>query len=171
MTFLSATAHATSTPTGLSLPLTGGFTLRVDILSDWLVRTAIVPEGGLTVDRTWMIAPDGVLLKLRLAPMLALATPPPVWLANRPAVAGGGGVPTAARRGGSGRPGRGSGRSRRAGRPRSPTRRSRGSVPRAASPRGAADGCRRDPNTLSHPCSGHRHDQPQARDSARFHTA
>jgi alpha-glucosidase len=59
MTFLSATAPAASTPTGLTLPLTGGFTLRIDILSAWLLRVAIVPDEGLAVDRTWMIAPDG----------------------------------------------------------------------------------------------------------------
>ncbi|MDP3897309.1 MAG: glycoside hydrolase family 31 protein [Mesorhizobium sp.] len=59
MTFLSATGPASATATGLTLPLSAGFTLRVDILSDWLTRTAIVPEGGLAVDRTWMVAPGG----------------------------------------------------------------------------------------------------------------
>jgi alpha-glucosidase len=59
MTFLSASAPAAATATGVTIPLTGGFTLRVDILNDWLVRTAIIPDGGLAVDRTWMIAPEG----------------------------------------------------------------------------------------------------------------
>ena len=59
MTFLSASGPATATPTGLTLPLTGGFALRVDILSGWLTRVAVIPDGGLAVDRTWMIAPEG----------------------------------------------------------------------------------------------------------------
>jgi alpha-glucosidase len=59
MTFLSATAPAALTPDGLTLPLTGGFTLRIDFLADWLARVAIVPGEGFAVDRTWMIAPDG----------------------------------------------------------------------------------------------------------------
>ncbi len=59
MTFLATTAPLTGTETGVSAPLAGGFILHVDILSDWLVRVAVVPEGGLAVDRTWMVAPDG----------------------------------------------------------------------------------------------------------------
>lgn len=59
MTFLTAAAPAAETGAGATMPLSGGFTLHVDILSDWLVRVAVVPDGGLGVDRTWMIAPDG----------------------------------------------------------------------------------------------------------------
>lgn len=47
------------TASGLSARLSEGFALRVDILEDWLVRVAIVPDEGLAVARTWMIAPDG----------------------------------------------------------------------------------------------------------------
>lgn len=59
MTFLSLTSSPQATSTGLSAPLTGGFSLRLDILESWLVRIALVPEEGLGVDRTWMIAPEG----------------------------------------------------------------------------------------------------------------
>ncbi|MGB6119216.1 MAG: glycoside hydrolase family 31 protein, partial [Mesorhizobium sp.] len=59
MTFLAASGKATRTATGLSLPLSGDFSLRIDILSEWLARVAVVPAGGLAVDRSWMIAPDG----------------------------------------------------------------------------------------------------------------
>lgn len=46
-------------PSGLTARLTEGFGLRVDLLEDWLVRIAVVPDEGLGVDRTWMIAPEG----------------------------------------------------------------------------------------------------------------
>ena len=59
MTFLASNAPVSATAAGAAVPLSGGFTLHVDILSDWLVRVAVVPDGGLAVDRTWMIAPDG----------------------------------------------------------------------------------------------------------------
>jgi alpha-glucosidase len=59
MTFLSASGQTAQTPTGSRLALSAGFTLHLDILESWLVRVAIVPGGGLTVDRTWMIAPEG----------------------------------------------------------------------------------------------------------------
>jgi alpha-glucosidase len=59
VTFLSSTAPLSSTPTGAVMPLSRGFTLRLDVLADWLVRVAIVPAEGFSVDRTWMIAPDG----------------------------------------------------------------------------------------------------------------
>lgn len=59
MTFLSAAAASSlsPTPTGAALPLSSGFTLRIDMLESWLLRIAVVPDGGLAVDRTWMIAP------------------------------------------------------------------------------------------------------------------
>jgi alpha-glucosidase len=59
MSFLAATAPLSATPTGATAPLSAGFTLQVDVLADWLVRIAVVPENGFAVDRTWMIAPDG----------------------------------------------------------------------------------------------------------------
>lgn len=59
MTILSACGDARPTPNGLEIPLTEGFSLRLDILEDWLVRVAILPEAGLAVDRTWVVAPDG----------------------------------------------------------------------------------------------------------------
>lgn len=59
MTFLVSTAPLSSTPTGATMPLSRGFSLRLDVLADWLVRVAIVPTEGFSVDRTWMIAPDG----------------------------------------------------------------------------------------------------------------
>lgn len=59
MTFLVAAGLLTATPSGAAMPLSAGFDLRIDILSDWLVRIAIVPMDGLAIDRTWMIAPEG----------------------------------------------------------------------------------------------------------------
>lgn len=59
MTFLALASPLCTGPTGLSAPLTGGFALRVEALSDWLLRIAVTPETGLAVDRTWMIAPEG----------------------------------------------------------------------------------------------------------------
>lgn len=59
MTFLAASGCLAATPTGAALPLSEGFTLRLDILENWLVRVAIVPDGGFTVDRSWTIAPQG----------------------------------------------------------------------------------------------------------------
>ena len=57
MTFLSATAPAALTPDGLTLPLTGGFTLRIDFLADWLARVAIVPGEGFAPTHRLRIAP------------------------------------------------------------------------------------------------------------------
>ncbi|HTV67343.1 MAG TPA: glycoside hydrolase family 31 protein [Rhizobiaceae bacterium] len=59
MTFLAATSPLSAAGQGATASLSGGFTLRVDVLADWLVRVAIVPEGGFAVERTWMIAPGG----------------------------------------------------------------------------------------------------------------
>ncbi|MBO0902864.1 TIM-barrel domain-containing protein [Jiella sonneratiae] len=59
MTILRASGPAQETRCGLKLPLNLGFTLTVEALGDGLTRIAVVPEGGLAVDRTWMIAPDG----------------------------------------------------------------------------------------------------------------
>ncbi len=44
MTFLASIAPVSATAAGVAVPLSGGFTLYVDILSDWLVRVAIVPS-------------------------------------------------------------------------------------------------------------------------------
>ncbi|MBX3578793.1 MAG: hypothetical protein KF723_16465 [Rhizobiaceae bacterium] len=59
MTFLVSTGPLAATPTGATAALSGGFSLRIDILADWLVRVAVSPADGLAVDRTWMVAPDG----------------------------------------------------------------------------------------------------------------
>ncbi|MCQ0986921.1 glycoside hydrolase family 31 protein [Jiella marina] len=59
MTILSATGPAEATSNGLAMPLSAGFTLKIEVLEDWLTRIAIVPEGGFGVDRTWMVAPTG----------------------------------------------------------------------------------------------------------------
>ena len=59
MGILQASSTVETTGTGLSCDLTEGFRLQVDHLATWLVRIAIVPEEGLSVDRTWMVAPDG----------------------------------------------------------------------------------------------------------------
>ncbi len=58
MGILKALEEAVSTPNGLRCRLSGGFRLQTDLLEDWLIRIAIVPDGGFAVDRTWMIAPD-----------------------------------------------------------------------------------------------------------------
>jgi len=44
---------------GICAGLSDGFNLQVDSLEPWLCRVAIVPEAGLTVPNTWMIAPEG----------------------------------------------------------------------------------------------------------------
>lgn len=44
---------------GFDLPLTGGFTLSIRAMGEHLLRAAVAPEGGLPVDRSWMVAPDG----------------------------------------------------------------------------------------------------------------
>lgn len=43
----------------ISASLSDGFNLTVDSLESWLCRVAIVPEAGLNVPNTWMIAPEG----------------------------------------------------------------------------------------------------------------
>ena len=58
MTFLHAAGALTATPFGAKMPLSEGFHLHIDHLDAWLLRIAIVPDAGLSVDRTWMIAPD-----------------------------------------------------------------------------------------------------------------
>ncbi len=58
-TFLSTTSPLAATATGATMSLSGDFSLRLDVLSDWLVRVAVVPEEGYAVDRTWMVAPEG----------------------------------------------------------------------------------------------------------------
>ena len=57
MSFLTISGSLEETATGATAPLSGGFSLRVEALADWLLRIAVVPDGGFTVDRTWMIAP------------------------------------------------------------------------------------------------------------------
>ena len=59
MTFLALASSPSASPTGLSASLTGGFTLRLEALSGTLLRIALVPDEGLGVDRTWIIAPGG----------------------------------------------------------------------------------------------------------------
>ena len=58
MTILHAADALTATPSGATMPLSDGFLLHIDHLDAWLVRIAIVPEAGFSVDRTWMIAPN-----------------------------------------------------------------------------------------------------------------
>jgi alpha-glucosidase len=61
MSFLALASRLSTSPAGLSAPLSGGFTLRIEALSETLLRIAVVPEEGLAVDRTWMIAPAGAV--------------------------------------------------------------------------------------------------------------
>ena len=49
-----------ATATGWQASLSDGFSLQVDVLENWLLRVAIVPEEGFAVDRTWMIAPEAL---------------------------------------------------------------------------------------------------------------
>jgi len=44
---------------GVKAELQDGYSLHIDSLETWLCRVAIVPESGLDVPNTWMIAPDG----------------------------------------------------------------------------------------------------------------
>ena len=44
---------------GLSCQLSDSFGLRTELLEDWLIRIAVIPDEGFAVDRTWMIAPGG----------------------------------------------------------------------------------------------------------------
>lgn len=59
MSNLRAISPLRPTGYGLACNLSGGFSLQIDHLEQWLLRIAITPEEGLEVDRTWMIAPDG----------------------------------------------------------------------------------------------------------------
>jgi alpha-glucosidase len=59
MTFLTASGPLIADGSAATLPLTGGFSLRINVLEPWLIRVAVAPEEGFTVDRTWMIAPGG----------------------------------------------------------------------------------------------------------------
>ena len=56
--FQSVTA-VTPNARGLDATLDDGWRLRVRALSDDLLRVVIEPAGGLPLDRTWMIAPEG----------------------------------------------------------------------------------------------------------------
>ncbi len=44
---------------GLGASIESNWKFQVDILESWLVRVALIPVDGFTVDRTWMIAPEG----------------------------------------------------------------------------------------------------------------
>ena len=57
MTILNA-SKILATPSGISAELSQDFHLHIDFLESWLLRVAIIPDEGLTVDRTWMIAPE-----------------------------------------------------------------------------------------------------------------
>ncbi len=59
MTLLIASSGFEQTSTGAAAQLNAGFLLRVDLLGRDIVRVAVVPEEGLSVDRTWMVAPLG----------------------------------------------------------------------------------------------------------------
>ncbi len=59
MGILKAIGPAESIRNGLQCALSDGFRLEADLLEDWLVRLAIVPDDGFDVAHTWMIAPDG----------------------------------------------------------------------------------------------------------------
>ncbi|MGI9355947.1 MAG: hypothetical protein ACR2PF_12405, partial [Rhizobiaceae bacterium] len=57
MGILKSTTAFEHLPHGLTCGLSDGFTLRAETLEEWLVRIAIVPDGGFAVDRTWMVDP------------------------------------------------------------------------------------------------------------------
>ena len=59
MSVLKLQSPLTSTGTGVKAELQSGYSLQIDPLEKWLCRVAIVPEEGLIVPNTWMIAPDG----------------------------------------------------------------------------------------------------------------
>jgi alpha-glucosidase len=61
MRCLALAGPLSATPTGLEAALDQGFRLRIDVLEDWLLRVAILPDEGLRVDRGWMIDPAGDL--------------------------------------------------------------------------------------------------------------
>ncbi len=43
----------------ITASLSDGFKLQLDVLEPWLCRVAILPDAGLAVPNSWMIAPDG----------------------------------------------------------------------------------------------------------------
>ncbi|MGB1011642.1 MAG: TIM-barrel domain-containing protein [Thiolinea sp.] len=51
-------SNITPTSSGIRASLNSSYELRIDIAEHWLVRVAVVPVKGLSVDRTWMIAPE-----------------------------------------------------------------------------------------------------------------
>ncbi|EFL91056.1 TIM-barrel domain-containing protein [Ahrensia sp. R2A130] len=59
MGILRTIGEPVSTPAGFTSELSEGFRLSVDYLASDIVRIAVIPSEGLTVDRTWMISPEG----------------------------------------------------------------------------------------------------------------
>lgn len=47
------------TETGISARLDFDWKLQIDILEPWLLRVGLEPDDGFTIERTWMIAPEG----------------------------------------------------------------------------------------------------------------
>ena len=71
----AVTPHAN----GLDAALDGGYRLRVRARSPDLLRIVVAPAGGLPIDRTWMIAPEGdVPWEGRKRDDLAGFAPPPI---------------------------------------------------------------------------------------------
>jgi len=59
MSVLKLQSDLLGTSTGVTCEVTNGFRLHVDILESWLCRVALIPDRGLDVPNTWMIAPHG----------------------------------------------------------------------------------------------------------------
>ncbi len=59
MTILKLQSSVETCDSGLAAQLSGGFVLKIDPLEKWLCRVAIVPNAGLDVPNTWMVAPEG----------------------------------------------------------------------------------------------------------------
>ena len=55
---LNVVGEVKSRESGLDAKLSGGWSLSANALDAGLLRIAVLPPEGLTVDRTWMIAPD-----------------------------------------------------------------------------------------------------------------
>jgi alpha-glucosidase len=76
---LKSLQNVTAHPHGLDADLDDGFRLRIRAMSDALLRIVVAPAGGLPLDRSWMIAPEGdVPWDGRPRDDLKGFTPPPV---------------------------------------------------------------------------------------------
>ena len=59
MTVLKLQSPLTAEQGSIRATLSDGFKLQIELLEPWLCRVAILPDAGLEVPNTWMVAPEG----------------------------------------------------------------------------------------------------------------